>query len=318
MSRKVFISSDMSVDERLIEVAESDPQAVLLWPWILTVFDDWGRAEASPKRLKAQVFPCLPTVNHENIAAAIALYAEAGLIITYCVNSKPYMAIPQEKWYRYQTHIRGEKRGAEGSRHPAPPETCARESVQPMQDARDSAHLRADARDDAQEREIAHPVRARRPSPSPSGDANASLAPNAAKAAPSPVKATNPKEPSKPRPRNAYWDAFHALVGYWPTKLKEGAWGTAESAIKREGGTPEDIPKRAERYRLLHPTASLTIPALGANWTECDPALPLPPDVIARQARASPSGASPPAYELFEDQPKRTRQSAPPDLKIIA
>ncbi len=105
MSRKVFISSDMSVDERLLDVAEQDSQAALMWPWFLTVFDDWGRAEAEPKRLKLSVFPGISSISYDDVDRALKLYHSAGLIQLYEVNGKHYMAIPTEKWYRYQTHM---------------------------------------------------------------------------------------------------------------------------------------------------------------------------------------------------------------------
>lgn len=121
MGRKVFVTSDMSVDERLVEVAEENPQAALIWPWLLTAFDDWGRAEAMPKRLKARVFPMIASVTADDIQAAIGLFAEKGLIALYEIDGKQYIAIEPEKWFKYQTHIKREKRARDGSRYPAPP-----------------------------------------------------------------------------------------------------------------------------------------------------------------------------------------------------
>lgn len=125
MARKVFVTGDMAVDERLIEVAETNPKAALLWPWLLTVFDDWGRAEAQPKRIKATTFPLNDLVTPEDIEQAIQLYAKHGLVVTYEVEGKPYMAIRPEKWYKYQTHIRRERRPGKDkmeSSYPAPPQ----------------------------------------------------------------------------------------------------------------------------------------------------------------------------------------------------
>ncbi|WP_156900244.1 DnaD domain-containing protein [Alicyclobacillus contaminans] len=126
MARKVFVSSDMSQDERLIDVAEHDPQAALLWPWLLTAFDDWGRARASAKRLKATVFPMIETVTAETIESALQQYAHVGLIVLYEVDGVQYMAIPEDKWYKYQTHMKRSNRrpGKDKmqSDYPAPPE----------------------------------------------------------------------------------------------------------------------------------------------------------------------------------------------------
>lgn len=124
MGRKVFITSDMSSDERLIDVAAQDPLAALMWPWILTALDDWGRGEASPKRLKARVFPMNPGVTVDDIERALGLYADTGLLILYEVGGKRYMAVPSERWLRWQTHIRKVRRPGKDkmeSDFPAPP-----------------------------------------------------------------------------------------------------------------------------------------------------------------------------------------------------
>ena len=127
MARKVFISSSMSVDEKLIDVAEQDQTAALMWPWVLTVFDDWGRAEASVKKLKALVFPAMQNITYDVIESALTLYDAVGLIKLYEVDGKRYMAVPLEKWYKYQTHMNRKNRrpGADklSSDFPAPQES---------------------------------------------------------------------------------------------------------------------------------------------------------------------------------------------------
>jgi hypothetical protein len=156
MGRKVFITSDMSSDEKLIEVAEHNSEAATLWPWFLTAFDDWGRAEASPRQLKAKIFPMFPHVTVQLIEEALRLYAQVGLIKFYTVNGKHYMAVSSLKtWYKWQTHIRTAKREKDESRIPPPPED----------DARDDAQMREGASDGAQVREK---TRTCTPSPSPS------------------------------------------------------------------------------------------------------------------------------------------------------
>jgi len=121
VGRKVFVTSDISIDEGLIIVAERDPLAALIWPWILTALDDWGRAEAKPRMLKAKVFPCNNMINVESIETALRLYHEVGLIELYEVESRPYLSVPHDKWFKYQTHIRRDKRNVDESKYPAPP-----------------------------------------------------------------------------------------------------------------------------------------------------------------------------------------------------
>jgi len=186
MGRKVFISSDMSTDERLAELAETRPDLALLWPWFLTAFDDWGRAEAQPRRLKLKVFPMVATVTVDTVAEAIDAFAAYGLIMRYTVEQHEYMAIPTEKWFRYQTHIRGSKRSHDQSRFPAPPSDAPREAAEHRANARNSADPREDARTSAQLREDA---RTCTPSPSPS------LSPSPS------VKTTEPSVPADTPPR---------------------------------------------------------------------------------------------------------------------
>jgi DnaD/phage-associated family protein len=121
MGRKVFISSDMSIDERLAAVAESRPDLAILWPWFLTAFDDWGRAEAQPRRLKLKVFPMMDTITPDIVSEAITAFAACGLLQCYSVDGHEYMAIEPSKWFGYQTHIHRSKRDTDGSRYPAHP-----------------------------------------------------------------------------------------------------------------------------------------------------------------------------------------------------
>lgn len=137
MGKKVYITSDMAFDDQLAEIAEEDPTAALMWPWILTSLDDWGRGNASPKRLKRQIFSAFATITTETIARALRQFSDAGILILYGSSERPLMAVAHDKWFAYQTHIRGEKRDKDGSRYPSPPSV-------------ESAQQRADARNDAQ------------------------------------------------------------------------------------------------------------------------------------------------------------------------
>lgn len=127
MARKVFVSSDMSQDEKLVDVAETNQQAAMLWPWLLTAFDDWGRAKASPKRLKVSIFPMFDAITAEAIEQALQDFSTHGLLVLYEVDGQRYMAIPEDKWYKYQTHMNRTNRrpGKDKMRsdYPEPPQT---------------------------------------------------------------------------------------------------------------------------------------------------------------------------------------------------
>lgn len=133
MARKVYITSEMSIDERLLNVAEEDQLAALIWPWILTTFDDWGRSEAKPKKLKAKIFPGNEMVTATAIESALHLFNEHGLIELYEEDGRPYMAISADKWFKYQTQIRKVKREVDESKYPSPP--SARECAQTRGDS---------------------------------------------------------------------------------------------------------------------------------------------------------------------------------------
>ena len=168
MGRKVFVSSEISIDDRLVDVAEHDTYAALMWPWFLTALDDWGRAEANPKRLKAAIFPAI-SIDEEVIAAAVRIYQRVGLLQVYESEGKLYMAVPRRRWFKWQTHIRSAKRVSDGSRIPAPPEDYEAQIIEISQNASNQpslfAQVRADARDSAQ---FAQGAPTLRPSPSPS------------------------------------------------------------------------------------------------------------------------------------------------------
>ena len=121
MGRKLFIAESIGVDEDLLEVAAHDPLAQLLWPWLLTALDDWGRGSASGQRLKAAVCPANPLVTPEVIEHALGLYASVGLIALYEVSGQRCWAVRESSWWRYQTHIALHRRIDGLSQHPAPP-----------------------------------------------------------------------------------------------------------------------------------------------------------------------------------------------------
>ena len=163
MGRKRFITSDMSIDEKIAEIAAENPVAALMWPWFITGFDDWGRMEAVPGKIKLSIFPAFPYTS-KDIKEAIDLYDKYGIVHKYEVDGKEYIAIEPEKYYKYQTYIRGDKREKDNSNCPPPPNP-------PWGNAKDSAEeqtehdRRADARTCTQ---VSADERNCIPSPSPS------------------------------------------------------------------------------------------------------------------------------------------------------
>lgn len=77
-----------------------------------------------------------------------------------------------------------------------------------------------------------------------------------------------------PPRRDHVWDALISacgLDGEKITKSARGAYNKAAQMLKDEGIDPDEIPKRAERYREIYPYATLTPNALAKHWAQCSP-----------------------------------------------
>jgi hypothetical protein len=122
MSRKLYVSSDISVDEALAEIADESVICALLWPWLIVHLDDWGRSSASTRRLKASMAPMMQTITVDVIEAALQAFALRHLIALYEVDGDRFLAVNPAKWWRYQTHIHKSKRDNDGSSIPPPPD----------------------------------------------------------------------------------------------------------------------------------------------------------------------------------------------------
>lgn len=120
MSRKRFISSNMSRDEDLADIAENNPLLALMWPWFLTAFDDWGRLDVtSARQVKLDIFPAFP-ISTETVEEAINSFERVGIAYKYTVDNRRYLAIEPCKYYSYQTYIKDKKRNEVNSKCPSP------------------------------------------------------------------------------------------------------------------------------------------------------------------------------------------------------
>jgi hypothetical protein len=282
MSRKVFISSDMSVDERIYEVSIVDPQAALIWPWILTTFDDWGRAIANPMRIKASTFPSITTVTPELISEALTLYAQAGLVIPYEVCGKQYMYIQPDKWFKWQSHIPGFKRVTDKSRIPAPP---VDDNAQLSANARDCTDSSANALDST-------PSPTPSPSPTPTGTKNI-CAPDGADLPQPPEPGERPEEPVgsvKPTDSEQYTPEFEQFWASYPRPVnKTKAYRQWQARLRSKRFTPADMTAAAQNYAqscdvnntetkfILHPATFLSRDLIFREWIAVPPAPPGPP-----------------------------------------
>ena len=167
MSRKYFFSSAASHDEKLIMASDIEPLAPMLWPYLITRMDDWGRAEASVISIKAESFPLFEIVTRAVIESSLKALDSVGLIELYEVNGRRYMAFEPEKWFGYQSHVRGEKRLKDGSKYPMPESHHAfwDNTANPREDSCESGNNQGTARSCVQTHADARNCT---PSPSPS------------------------------------------------------------------------------------------------------------------------------------------------------
>ena len=121
MARRRYISTEISTDPKLARLAQHGTLPMLLYTWAIPHMDDWGRISGDPVEFKLAVCPGL-NVTEAEVQEAIEQIAAVGLWMLYSADGKTCIAIPEEKWFRYQTYIAKEKRGDNsGSKLPAPP-----------------------------------------------------------------------------------------------------------------------------------------------------------------------------------------------------
>jgi DnaD/phage-associated family protein len=109
LSRKRYISTDLSTDIRLAELAEHGTLPLLLYTWAIPHFDDWGRISGDPRQFKLTVCPALEYSSSE-VLAAIDQIANVGLWNRYQADGKWVLAIPSKSWFKHQSYISKEKR----------------------------------------------------------------------------------------------------------------------------------------------------------------------------------------------------------------
>jgi hypothetical protein len=168
MSRRRYISTDISTDPKLARLAAHGTLPMLLYTWAIPHMDDWGRMSGDPMEFKLQVCPALP-VSIEEVEEALDYVEDAGLWQLYEVDGKECIAIDPERWFRHQTYINKEKRGDDsGSRYPTPP-TSEEKNTSPQI----TANHRRTANNTENQQEIAQKAVSPSPSPSPSISADA-------------------------------------------------------------------------------------------------------------------------------------------------
>lgn len=177
MGRRRYITSDISTDPKVAELAEYGALPLLLYTWAIAHLDDWGRMTGDARQFKLLVCPALDVTTAE-VDEALDQIASVGLWERYEVNGKKYIAVPEEAWYRHQSYINKEKRNVDKSQYPAPPsKTRAEEQQATTQNSADcrtspqnAEEERSSALNSEEERKTAQNSVSPSPSPSPSRD----------------------------------------------------------------------------------------------------------------------------------------------------
>ena len=223
MSRHRSISTDISTDTQVAELAEHGPLPLLLYTWAIPHADDWGRMTGDPRQFKLLVCPGLD-VTAKDVEQALTRITEAGLWLRYEVAGKWYIAFPPSSWFKHQNYIPKSKRQADKSAYPAPQNPAYRlDAGLECEGEEDAPHIPAHPRISPQiaaERRRA-PQNPASPSPSlspshiptvdtsgidtsrervaPAASASPTLGALALSAAPAPVQSTKPQTPSRVR-----------------------------------------------------------------------------------------------------------------------
>jgi len=132
MSRKRYISTDISTDTKLAELSDQGLLPLLLFTWSIPHMDDWGRITGDPRQFKLLVCPALD-VSSKEVDQALDSIAAAGLWTRYEVEGKKCIFVPDEKWFKHQSYINKSKRTDDsGSNFPRPPENTEEHRITPQ------------------------------------------------------------------------------------------------------------------------------------------------------------------------------------------
>ena len=88
----------------------------VFWYRLIVTCDDFGRMDARAPILKSRMFPLKPRVTNKAIQLALKKLSDAGLVILYEFEGRPYLQLT--KWSKHQ------QKRANNSKYPAPNIKC--------------------------------------------------------------------------------------------------------------------------------------------------------------------------------------------------
>ena len=109
MGRKRSISTDISIDESVDEVAQLSDFAALLYTWMIPHADEDATITGSVKRLMAMVMPYRRDKKDSEVEKALGMMHDAGLFEGYDPDEQ-LIYFPIDSFYKYQSSIHADKR----------------------------------------------------------------------------------------------------------------------------------------------------------------------------------------------------------------
>jgi hypothetical protein len=147
MARRRYLSTNISTDPRIRDVAAKSEFAALFYTWTIPHADDDGVLPSDPDTLLMTVLPGFRWRGSEDVAAAVQLLLEHEL---YEIREDGRLGFPGQAFYRYQTYI-------SNGRRVRPPEPPPEEPKAPAQlhERRNGAHHRKTPQNAAMRRNAA-------------------------------------------------------------------------------------------------------------------------------------------------------------------
>ena len=262
MSRHRSISTDISTDSRVAQLAEYGPLPLMLYTWAIPHADDWGRMTGDPRQFKLLVCPGLD-VTAKDVEQALTAIAEVGLWLRYDVAGKWYIAFPPSSWFKHQNYIPKSKRQADRSACPAPQNPAYRlDAGLECEGEEDAPHIPAHPRTSPQT------AAERRESPQ-----------NPASPSPSPSPSLSPIPTG---------DTFGGEI---PTERETGAYAPVASAAPTRGAlalSPAALPARSTQQMPARASATRSATIVPLSSARSSPAALLAPAPKRSQTARAP------------------------------
>jgi hypothetical protein len=109
MSRRRQITSDISTDAKVSDLAPYGVLPMLLYTWAIPHADDLGRITADPRQFRLLVCPAVETTPAE-VETALEQIASVGLWEMREESGQRYFQFPLESWFKHQSYINAKKR----------------------------------------------------------------------------------------------------------------------------------------------------------------------------------------------------------------